>query len=403
MSIYFTNNPATLKNLIYALQTYYGNKKKNPDFKLTLKEFIDLFPRDSSLKNNNFRKQHVFESICKLLLLFNYDANYFDSGKLYNKDKLFYTKLEEWNELSKEVSKTDILNTNINDGNTAGSVDIFFKLTPDTKEKSKVDKSTKFACEDETICQISKGKSSSKEDKFILIQNKYYDNESANVTKYDATKIYRRAQHILKEEENTEIVLMVNNGNILDSKLKDMDKSNIKIIGIEIMDLWFQKMLVDLYIEPDLDKFIGLTKRDTEIIQPRFHQKLFIEKTNRYITEHKRKKFIWGAVPRSGKSYMIGGMISKRKEQSNDVIIVLGAKSETETQFEDLLDYKNGTNKFVDFKDYGYLGPGKKEPTKPQAKNIYIFSQEFLKVHKKNLESSDLKKLRDLKKKKKKL
>ena len=43
-------------------------KKKNINFTLSFNQFVHLFPRDSSLAGNNFRRQHVFEQLCRVLL-----------------------------------------------------------------------------------------------------------------------------------------------------------------------------------------------------------------------------------------------------------------------------------------------------------------------------------------------
>lgn len=89
---YFNKGKATNKDLINAIKNYYKDKKDtNINFNLSFNEFIDLFPRDTSIKDNNFKKQHIFEQVCRLLLFFNYDK-----GK-YGMKKEFYNKLESYN------------------------------------------------------------------------------------------------------------------------------------------------------------------------------------------------------------------------------------------------------------------------------------------------------------------
>ena len=65
----------------------------------------------------------------------------------------------------------------------------------------------------------------------------------------------------------------------------------------------------------------------------RFHQDLIVDTTYKFINledeSKKRKKFMLGCVPRSGKSYMIAGMISKRDtfdKSNNNKLIILGAR-----------------------------------------------------------------------------
>ena len=384
MASYFKQDkPATLKDLLKVLQKYYIKQKKDDiNYLLSFREFVNMFPRDTSLKGQNFKKQYVFEAICRILLVLEYDKH--NGTPHYGKKKEFYKSLESYLPSKKNIeSKEQILTSKINESSSAGVVDIFFKVSSKDFPKE----TNKFACEGKLDCDGDKTPTE-KEDLFILIQNKYYDNESSNISKYDAPKMYRRAQKILDPKKGIDkfkIVLMVNNENILDSKLKEFDKYGIEIIGIDRINIWFQQLLIDLYTEPDLDKFLDPSfSRITNTIQPRFHQNIFIDTTIKHIDDG-LKKFIWGAVPRSGKSYIIGGLCSQRskntKTNNNDIIIILGAKTETQGQFKDIFDFKGKTShQFSDFKDYGYIGPGEKETSEnTKDKNIYVMSQEFLK------------------------
>lgn len=123
------SNKTTNEDLLIALQKYYIEKKNNDiNFNLPLNKFIEMFPRDTSLKGHNFKRQHIFEQICRLLLLFNKDNGEF--GNI----KEFYQKLETFSKGNKKsLTKNQILKENINEGSKAGSVDIFFKI----KKKSK--------------------------------------------------------------------------------------------------------------------------------------------------------------------------------------------------------------------------------------------------------------------------
>ena len=106
-----------------------------------------------------------------------------------------------------------------------------------------------------------------------------------------------------------------------------------------MLDTWFQLMLYELFKSKTFSNFLLITKKEdkTNEIQLRFHQRFIIECTLKCI-ETKTSKFIWGAVPRSGKSYMIGGLISERFKQGskNNIVIILGALTETLQQFKDM-------------------------------------------------------------------
>ena len=377
---YFHKGTANNEDLLKALRNYYKNKKDNDiNFTLSMNQFIQMFPRDTSLKDNNFKRQHIFEQLCRLLLFFNYDNG------LYGTEKEFYKKLEDYNSTTKGLTKKKLLEEKINEGSKAGSVDIFFKLDEDGKKPNTND----------FYCNKKKDETHNEKNTFILVQNKYYTNESSDIAKYDAPKILARASQILDKVDKFKIVLMVNSRKILDSKLKSYDKEGLDILGVEDIEPWFQKFLQDLYSN-DISKFTESKIISFKKLEPRFHQKLFIDSSLRHHNDKKKRKFIWGAVPRSGKSYMIGGMISRRAElgSDNDIIIIMGAKSETEGQFKDLLDFKNGGDKFIDFKDFNFSTPDK--VNEGSGKNIYIMSQEFFKMNKLKLSKTELDKLKKL-------
>ena len=391
LSQIFGSDKAKNKDLIQVLQKYYTEQKeKDPNFKLSFNQFVELFPRDSSLSGNNFRRQHVFEQLCRILLFFGYDNG------VYGKQKQFFKKLEDYHKSTDTGIKTsELLNEQINEGSRAGSVDIFFKILEDGNENT-----GDFYCEKSHRKNTDTDVSSNKKDTYILVQNKFYSRESTDISKYDAPKMFSRASKIL-EQDRFKIVLMVNSKQVLDSKLRNYDKSGIEILGIGELDEWFQKFLNDLRINEDIvflepDKFSS-----KKYLLPRFHQKLFIESTLRQYNrpgKEKRQKFIWGAVPRSGKSYIIGGFIARRINEGikNDIVIILGAKAETEKQFSDLF------TEFEDFNNYGIIKQnGKVERESKNGKYVYLMSQEFLKVNKPKLKTKEAEKNKDLKKKKK--
>ena len=213
-----------------------------------------------------------------------------------------------------------------------------------------------------------------------MIQNKYYDKEKSNISNYDVTRIYTLADKTNKEQQRfygeIKIILMVNNGDAVSSNLLKakqqypglLDSKN-GIIGISILDNWFQQMLYHLYDSKNIDTFLKKYSGDnkSQELQLRFHQK-FITKCTKKCFENGISKFIWGAVPRSGKSYMIGGLISERFKTNikNNIVIILGALTETLNQFKDDL-----FKKFADFSEYKLVSVDSNE--KEGDLNIYLF------------------------------
>ena len=213
---------------------------------------------------------------------------------VYGKQKQFFKKLENYHKSNNiGITRRELLNEPINEGSRAGSVDIFFKNTKDGNENT-----CNFYCEKSHRKDTDTDVSSNKKDTYILVQNKFYSRESTDISKYDAPKMFSRASKIL-EQDRFKIVLMVNSKQVLDSKLRNYDKSGIEILGIGELDEWFQKFLNDLRINKEKGKGIAFLEPDKfsskKYLLPRFHQKLFIESTLRHYNrpgKEQRQKFI---------------------------------------------------------------------------------------------------------------
>jgi site-specific DNA-methyltransferase (adenine-specific) len=406
------------QDLLNALQHFYIESKTNdPNYLLTFHEFIRMFPRDT-MKTLKFKRQHVFEAICKLLLLLDYDE-----GEIgYN--KRIYSSLEELkkNPNLLPLSKSDILYQSINESSKSGVVDILFE-TDYIESKENCFDDWKCDCVDNIKSSLSEQITSEqitseqitvteetlvggigsndnlpKKSKLILIQNKYFEIEkSNNKDEYDVSKIYTASNSLnsLNVNMDKQIILMVNNKQALDSKITRSQELINAIYGVKELEDWFRKLLNDLYQTKTIEEFttnkLGQHKSSPDL-KPKFHQSLFTNSTLQYKEKEGYKLFIWGAVPRSGKSYMIGDLISKNKsrlplEQDNDIVIILGAKTETECQFVKI--FAN----FSNFDEYGIIvasanindtckGLKRKIDKKEKKKNIYIFSQEWFKMGK---------------------
>jgi len=394
-----TNN-LTHEGLLNGLQRFYkDSKKSNLDNILTMDDFIHLFSQKTMVSGANYKRQHIFEALCRLLLLFNYDRNMFGTHKE------FYTSLEEFSVKPTTTSPKEILKTPVNVSSKAGIVDIFFRTDnvaiKDPAQLPVEDDTSattnEWACE--CINTISKPKTPSKKYNYIMIQNKYYEVEKSNISHYDVTRIhtlsskYQEHDKIFDDGE-AKIVLMVNNEDAVSSNLMRakqqyqglLAEGDKGIIGVKRLNEWFENILFDLLETDNFEDFkkrVGIKAAATKpLLQTRFHQKFIIDCTEQYI-QGDVSKFIWGAVPRSGKSYMIGGLISKRwtnpENQKNDIVIILGAKTETESQFVKMFDDHE------DFSHYNiFIGsddkPGRQRKQDPEKPTIYLFSQEYLKM-----------------------
>ena len=84
---------------------------------------------------------------------------------------------------------------------------------------------------------------------------------------------------------------------------KIIGKSVHKILDMNDLDIYYKKLLYLLQ-----NKSHQEIEKISKSLQPRLHQQYFIDYTKECIGK-KSKKFVWGAVPRQGKSFMIGGLI----------------------------------------------------------------------------------------------
>jgi hypothetical protein len=249
----------TCKDLLEALQKLYIEGKTNdPNYSLYFHTFINMFARDT-MKELKFKRQHVFEAICKLMLLFDYDN--FELGS----KKQFYKSIEDFikSPNNSKMNTDEILSSKLNESSAAGVVDIFFESEfKPSEEKCKDD----WICDCETISPAKKAETTSPKEKrqFVLIQNKYYENEKSINKSYDVTQIYAKAENFAKIVEGAvdkKIVLMVNNKEALDQKItrsKDKSINNLvyKTYGVKQLEDWFRRLLNDLFETVEIDIFI---------------------------------------------------------------------------------------------------------------------------------------------------
>lgn len=401
---FFSNDDSknTIDDLLKALFMFYRERiSKSEDFSLTFREFLHMFPRDVEGKNIN-RRQHVFEALCRILLAFNYEGNITSLG---GGKKRFYDGMRCFLEGKKRTDPKDILKKNVNEGSSEGVVDIFIEVLKSNTEKLE---------EKEPSCvrgySNTEGQSKDK-DLYILIQAKFFDVEKSSADMYDVNKIATRAEDMKDEIEKRtgksadyNIVLMVNDKNLLGDKIKNARHNDFRLVtdifGTQEINAWFQALLFEI-------RSFSLTYRPTssyedeeaykkfkidvlkisddhpitrqQQLQLKFHQNLIVSLTESFYNNAKlrRRNFIWGAVPRSGKSYMIGGLIDRRSDTGNNILLVLGAKSETETQFLEIFKYDNFHDYQVVTTKSGML-EGRKEG---KSKYILILSQEKIKVN----------------------
>ena len=232
-----------------------------------------------------------------------------------------------------------------------------------------------------------------KKPRFYFCSSKYYKNDDQKgVENFDIQKIYTAAKH-LHIDYDVRIILLVKNKEAVDKKLR---RAISKYIAEEASAVYGQDDLFGaLRIFYDLvhQKYQGQITKETimsilgiqaiikPILKPRLHQYMAIVKIQNAVntfrtTQGGSNKFLVGILPRGGKTYIAGGIVAAL--QPKRVVVLLGAKSETISQFtNDLFKY------YQDFSDYEVIDVVEGAADKgidPSKKYIFVMSVELYKT-----------------------
>jgi hypothetical protein len=142
------------------------------------------------------------------------------------------------------------------------------------------------------------------------------------------------------------VLKKVKNANISSDYITDYMTEN-KILDKDDLNRYFLKFKENI-IKNKNENWNEIYLSIKENLNLRFHQELIVDKTSKLIEEG-NKSFLWGCKCRSGKTYMIGGIIIKQlniKKKLN-VLIITPSPTETIPQFTDDL-----FNKFKDFNKF---------------------------------------------------
>ena len=210
--------------------------------------------------------------------------------------------------------------------------------------------------------------------------------KSKSVDYYDIQKILAMAEttnkHIYKKYE---IFLTVPNKKQVLEKVKNANKSSEyitnhmtedHILDIDDLNKYFLAFKQDIIKNYNGDwNEIYLTSKENLVL--RFHQELITQKTSNLIEEG-NKSFLWGCKCRSGKTYMIGGIINKQYEKKNklNVLIITPAPTETAPQFTD--DLFNKFKDFSKFKIHHIEGSKMLSSLELETNNIFVMSKQLL-------------------------
>ena len=211
------------------------------------------------------------------------------------------------------------------------------------------------------------------DEELYFISVKYFIEEK-QISEYDIGKICSLIRQHEKKNRIIKLYIFVKNKkNAIDKFKKQHSSSNILIKYInpegnyehiydinDLQESFFKlKKVLEQYdylqssinIQDFQSNYLNVLK---DVFIPRFHQELFILKINKLI-ENKEKNILVGAIPRSGKSYIMAGTIleyvrsQEKLHPGKKVKFLLMTPSPNDTFGE----YENIFNKYIEFDKLG--------------------------------------------------
>jgi hypothetical protein len=246
-------------------------------------------------------------------------------------------------------------------------------------------------------------------DEIVISSCKYFKDEKDNdIKKYE---IHNLCPIININYGPVKIVLFLKDKKDFIKKNKSANKSSElltkyinpygnyeNVYDINDLEFYYSKLKNILnfynYFKDDKDiqdfrkNYLNLNKK---IFEPKFHQHLFINQISKIIETTKMKKNILiGAIPRTGKTYILAGSIEKYiseiKKKEYNFIIITPAPTETIPQYIDV---------FTDYTNFNDINIIKKDTKDNKTKhkeggiNVYIYSKQKLDCDDKKCHDND--------------
>ena len=283
----------------------------------------------------------------------------------------------------------------VNEGNKSGASDITFVYK---KNKTNVD--VDLCSSDPTIkptqlCERAMARPVSKDKEmpqFFFCSSKYFGNDrSKGVDKFDIQNIYTAAK-LLDQAYDRKIILLVKDKGAVEEKLRKAIRKYISdeasyVYGMDDLFVALTSLYDFVHNKHHSDEKITINKLNSllhlesppkPILRLRLHQYLAVYKICDAVKSFSKtkisNKFLVGIVPRGGKTFIAGGIIDKLNPRR--VVVLLGAKSETLSQFKtDLFE------EFQNFQEYVCIDVVNTTDMvlDPARKYIFIMSVELYK------------------------
>jgi hypothetical protein len=258
-------------------------------------------------------------------------------GNINDKNKAKFKKITDFFD-----ENENYINEGIISGNSGGYSDITFVKNIDNKKILYL-VSVKYT-------NVTDIKKMDIQNLCTIIEDRANEKDEADIKLYDDIKILlfvknKGAFKELCEKAKTSSNLLIkyispggNYENVYD--LNDLEL-HYKILKKLLMQYDYLKN--DICIRKFKRKYLEIEKNKAPFI-PRFHQELFIEKINSLMKTE--KKILVGAIPRSGKTYIMAGTILKHVQEHNkkglktynNYIIITPAPNETLGQYKEAFD-----------------------------------------------------------------
>ena len=328
----------------------------------TAKEVIEsIFNNDDGneiskkIDNNKSKQGFVYEKLWDICIKFgitnftkDLDEINHGIGNINNIDDSEFIKFENYID--------DYLKDGYISSNSGGYSDITFRTREKKTDTEKTD--TQYNLNLVSVKYI-------KDDKDIKnydIQNLctlIRDRENDNYYKSINTLLF------VKDKENFKAIKYNKSSNIL-IKYISPNGNYENVYDLQDLEDYYKelmKILSDYNFLDNVDEFKEkYLKTYKKKFMPRFHQELFIEKISDLIDKN-QKKILVGAIPRSGKTFIMAGTIladvikhrDEGKKSYNNYIIITPAPNETLSQyskaFNDYYDFANNDIVTIDVKD----------------------------------------------------
>ena len=231
----------------------------------------------------------------------------------------------------------------------------------------------------------------------VISSCKYFkDDSKKDIKKYE---LHNLCPIINNNTEPVKIVLFINDKKVFIEKNKDANKSSQllskyinpygnyeNVYDLNDLEFYFAKLknILKFYNYFKTDKNINDFKENylknyKKIFEPKFHQYLFIKQIEKILNNKKNKNILIGAIPRTGKTYILAGSINKYIEIFNqkeyNFLIITPAPTETIPQYTDVF------NEYIDFKDLNIIAKENNKDANKHikgGKNVFIYSKQKL-------------------------